>query len=89
MATRTKFKLNGSGIEDLLKGSAAEKACRPEAEKVLARAQASAPVVSGAYRDSLHIEEVDHPTRTVWQVVADAPHAMVVESDTGNLARSL
>ena len=85
----TKVKLNSRGIEQLLKGSAAEKACKPEAEKAAERAKASAPVASGAYRDSIHVEEVDHPTRTVWQVVADVPYAMVVEADTGNMARSL
>lgn len=87
MAAR--LKLNHSGIENLLKGSAADTACRPKAEAALARAQGSAPVKSGAYRASLHIVEVMHPTRKVFQIVADVDYAMLVEADTGNLARSL
>lgn len=81
--------LNHGGIAELLKGDAADGACKPEAEKALARARASAPVDSGAYRASLHLERVVHPTRAVWRVVADVEHAMLVEANTGNLARSL
>jgi hypothetical protein len=84
-----RVKINHRGIAELLKGSAAEKACRPEAEKALERAKAAAPVVSGDYQRSLHIEEVEHPTRKVWRVVADVAYAMKVEADHGTLGRSL
>lgn len=87
--TGFRLKLNRKGVEDLLKGSAAEDACRPKAEAAVGRARASAPVASGAYRASIHVEEVMHPTRKVFRVVADVPYALVVEADTGNLARSL
>jgi hypothetical protein len=50
--------------------------------------QGSAPVASGAYRDSLHIE-TDHTDRMVKRVVADVDYALVVEANTGNLARAL
>lgn len=62
---------------------------REKAEKVLSNAQSSAPVASGAYKDSLHIETVKHPTRLVTRVVADVPYALNVEANTGNLTRSL
>ena len=87
MATRVK--LNHSGMAELLKGSVADNACRPEAEKALARAQSSAPVKSGDYKASLHIEEVTHPSRKVYRVVAGVPYAMKVEADHGTMARSL
>lgn len=67
------------GVERVLDGLAHE--CEQ-------RAKASAPVDSGAYRDSIHIETV-HTDRMVKRVVADVPYAMAVEADTGNLARSL
>ena len=86
MAARVK--LNHFGMAELLKGAAAEAACRPVAEDVLSRAQGSAPVASGAYRDSLHIVE-DETDRKRFRVVSDVPYAMKVEADTGNLARSL
>lgn len=83
------FKLNSSGIQSYLDGGGGVEAMlEAKAQEVLARAQASAPVASGAYRDSLHVE-TDHTDRMVKRVVADAPHAMVVEANTGNLARSL
>lgn len=83
------FKLNGGGIQSYLDGDhGVEALLESKAQVALARAQASAPVASGAYRDSLHIE-TDHTDRMVKRVVADAPYAMVVEANTGTLARSL
>lgn len=89
MAQGVKVKLNSRGMEELLKGEAADGACRPIAEAGVERAQANAPVASGEYQASIHLEEVMHPTRKVFRVVADAPHAMAVEARTGNIARSL
>lgn len=83
------FKLNHGSIQSYLDGGGGVEAMlEAKAQEVLARAQASAPVASGAYRDSLHVE-TDRTDRMVKRVVADAPHAMVVEANTGNLARSL
>jgi hypothetical protein len=69
----------GHGVEAMLDA---------EAEERLARAKASAPVRSGTYRDELHIE-TDHTDRMVKRIVSSVPYALVVEADTGNLARSL
>jgi hypothetical protein len=59
------------------------------AEAVAAAARGGAPVESGDYQRSIHVEVVDHPSRVVAHVVADVPYAMVVEAATGNMARSL
>lgn len=86
---RTKVKLNGRGVQEYLDGKhGIEALLQDEAEERLERAKASAPVVTGSYRDSIHIE-TDHTDRMVKRVVADAPHALVVEANTGNMARSL
>lgn len=69
----------GGGVSGLLDARAAE---------VEARAKASAPVDTGAYRDSIHVE-TDHTDRMVKRVIADVDYAMVVEANTGNMARSL
>lgn len=83
------FKLNHGGIQSYLDGGGGVEALlEAKAQEVLARAQASAPVASGAYRESLHVE-TDRTDRMVKRVVADAPYALVVEANTGNLARSL
>ena len=86
---RTRVKINHAEIGRKLKGEWADKACRPEAEKALARQQATVPVDSGELRASLRINEVIHPTRKVIQVGSDLPYALPVEADTGFMSRSL
>ena len=84
-----RFKLNtGAPFEQILKSDEVRAFITERAERVLAAAQSSAPVASGTYRASLHIEQ-DTTDRAVARVVADVPYAMVVEADTGNLARAI
>lgn len=83
-----KFIFKGSGVDDVLNSNDARSMLTDKAEAVLSAAQASAPVATGAYQASIHVEQ-DSTDRAVTRVVADAPHAMVVESNTGNLARAL
>lgn len=86
---RTEVKLNHSAIQEYLDGEHGIEALLEErAQHALSAAQSSAPVASGAYRDSLHIE-TDHTDRMVKRVVADVDYALVVEANTGNLSRAL
>lgn len=81
--------INHRGIQEYLDGKhGVEAVLEREAQQSLDRAKASAPVRTGAYKDSLHIETV-HTDRMVKRVVADVDYARIVEADTGNLARSL
>ena len=57
--------------------------------RALSAAEASAPVESGAYKRSLRVERVEHPSRPVLRVVADVDYAMQVEAEHGTLSRSL
>lgn len=83
------FKLNHGGIQSYLDGDhGVEGLLEDEAQAVLGRAQSGAPVASGAYRDNIHII-TEHTDRMVKRVVADVDYALVVEADTGNMARSL
>lgn len=88
MATKTKVKMDSAGVSDLLSSDGVRSALTPHAQTVLAAAIASAPVASGRYRDSLHIVSAT-TDRAVERVVASAPHALLVESRTGNLARAM
>lgn len=89
MGAFSRFKLNHGGIQSYLDGDhGVSSLVRGEAAKVLAAAQAGAPVDSGAYQASLHLEET-RTDRLVVRVVADVDYAMIVEANTGNLARSL
>lgn len=83
------YKANPKYIPALLKSDRVVNGIlMPRAQRVLGAAKANAPVVTGRYKDSLHIEVVEHPTRVVVQVVADAPHAHLVEADHGVLSRA-
>lgn len=83
-----KFTFKGSGVEEILNSSDTRSLLTDKAESVLSAAQSSAPVSSGDYQRSLHLEQ-DSTDRAVVRVVADVPYAAVVEANTGNLARSL
>lgn len=86
---RTRIKLNGKGIQHYLDGGGGVEAMlQAEAEERADRARANAPVRDGGYRDSIHVE-TDRTDRMVKRVVADVPYAMVVEANTGTMARSL
>lgn len=86
MTNRTR--LNHGGMAELLKSAGVRAALTARQERTLARAKATAPVATGAYRDSLHIEQAT-TDRAVVRVVSDSAHALVVEANTGNLARAL
>lgn len=89
MASLSKLKINGAEVQAYLDGANGVSALLDSrAEEVLGRAQASAPVDTGAYRASLHIE-TDHTDRMVKRVVAGTDHAWVVEAKTGNLAKAI
>ena len=84
-----RFKLNHSGIQSYLDGGhGVSSLLHSKAQAVLSAAQGSAPVDSGDYQASLHIEE-DHTDRMVVRVVADVPYSHVVEADQGVLSRAL
>lgn len=83
-----KVKLNHAGIAQILKSDKVRDMLMPRAERVLAAAKTNAPVVTGTYKRSLHIEVVERPSRVVVQVVADAAHAHLVEAEHGVLSRA-
>lgn len=80
--------LNHSGMGALLRSSEVRSELTSRAESVLSAAQSSAPVASGEYRDSLHIEQAE-TDRAVVRVVAGTDHAWIVEANDGVLARAL
>lgn len=82
-------KLNHAEIDAWLKSPEMAAAMLAEAEPVLARAQAGAPVRTGEYRDSLRVWTEVHASRVVARVGSDSGHALAVEAATGNLVRAL
>lgn len=86
---RSTLRLNHSEVQSYLDGAhGVESMLEAAAQGALSAAVSSAPVASGDYQASLHIE-TDHTDRMVKRVVSDVDYAMVVEANTGNLARAL
>lgn len=85
---RPKVKMSSSGARELLRSAGVRALLREQGERVAARARASAPVQSGAYRDGITVQDAT-TDRAVVRVGSTAPHARVVEARTGNLARAL
>lgn len=85
----TRVTLNHGEVQSYLDGDhGVEAMLEARAQAALSAAQSSAPVKSGTYRDSLHIE-TDHTDRIVKRVVSDVDYALVVEANTGTLSRAL
>lgn len=85
---RTRVQLNHPGMAALLRSSGVAGEMHRRAESALGAAQAAAPVASGAYRASLHVEDVT-TDRAVSRVVADVPYALVLEARLRVLGRSI
>jgi len=83
--------LNSTGVESILSAPGVQDELNRRAEAVAAAARSTAPVVTGAYRDSIHVESgpspIDGRARAI--VTADVFYADFVEARTGNLARAL
>lgn len=80
--------IDSGDIGKILRSPQVEAKCEEVARRVLAEAQAIAPVKTGAYKQSLHIEKIPHAHRDTYAVVADVPYAVYVESEHGTLARA-
>lgn len=87
MSTEVKF--NNKYFDEILRTPPVQKAQREIAQRVLARAKATAPVKSGAYRDSLKIRVAQRGYRNAFLVEGTDEKTLLIESKTGNLARAL
>lgn len=78
-----------SALDELARGDGVRGVVTDAADTVADIARADAPVASGEYRDSIHVEVEQADEGVVATVVADVRHAMIVESREGTLARAL
>lgn len=84
-----RLKLNSRAIQALLDGGSGMREILMErAQRVLAKAEADAPVRTGTYKSRLAITE-DHTDRLALRVGSSAPHAHLVEATHGTMARAL
>jgi hypothetical protein len=88
-AGQTYVEFNDQFFDEIMKSAGVKQLTRQAAERVLAAAVSEAPVDTGAYRDGLGIEEVEHAHRTTVMVVGHDPKTMLIESKTQNLLKAL
>lgn len=83
------FEPNQAFFDTVLRSPPVEVLVDEAAERALAAAKASAPEVTGGYKQNLHIEHHESKYRRSARVVGDLDYSMTVESRTGNLARAV
>lgn len=81
-------KLKRGGMGKLLKSDEVREGLTTRAQRVLDKAYNDAPVDTGDYRDSLHIEQAT-TDRAVVRVVADDWKSAILEAEHGILSRAL
>jgi hypothetical protein len=86
---RARVELIDPGVEALLNDAGVTADLESRMGRALSAASSSAPVASGAYRDSLRLETLQHGNRSVVRLSSDVSYAMFVEANTGTLARAL
>lgn len=85
----TKVEFNNKYFDSVLRSAPVQQTQREVAQRVLARAKATAPVDSGAYRDGLKIRKAERGYRTAYLVEGTDPKTLLIEAKGGNLARAL
>lgn len=83
------FKSNSAGWRKVLRSDQAQAATNQVAERKAAVARSIARVDTGAYRDSIHVEEAPTNNRARSVVVADVPYALVLEAKDNTLGKAL
>lgn len=78
-----------SALDELARSAAVHALVTDAADTVRDIARNDAPVLTGRYRDSIHVEVQQARDGVVATVVADVRYAMFVESREGTLARAL
>lgn len=87
--TKVSVDFNPKFFDEILNSAGVKALTTLAANRALAYARASAPVKTGAYRDGLGLEEVRRAHRTTVMVVGHDPKTLLVEAQTGNLAKAL
>lgn len=76
-----------AGMDELARSPQIAAVVMKVAEKIAATARSTAPVDSGEYRGSIKTR-LKYQERAVGVVYSDDPKALVIEAQTGNLARA-
>ena len=85
---RAKVRLISPGMRSLLLDKGVADHLEELGSNVAAAARASAPVATGAYRDSITVVR-GRTDRATAHIITTVPYGPLIESKTGNLARAL
>ena len=83
------FRTNHAGWRRLAKGREGQAAADMGAYRVLANAKPIAPVLTGRYRDTLHVEQDDTGPTAQSTVGSPVPYATTIEAHNNVLGRAL
>ena len=88
-AGQVRVDFNEAVFDQILNSAGVQALCAQKANAALAIAKARAPVDTGGYQAGLSVATVRHEHRTTHMVVGHDPKTLLIESQTGNLARAL
>ena len=80
---------NDDFFDAILRSPPVEGLVKEKAEQMLAEAKRIAPEDTGEYKQSLHIETVEHEHRKTYLVVSDDEDALLHESNFHTLTKAL
>lgn len=86
---QTTIVFNQKYFDAIMRSSGVQSLEREAAERVLARAKATAPYDTGDYQRGLRIRRAERKYRTAFLVEGTDWKTLLVEAKTGNLARAL
>lgn len=89
MTGTTEVTFNQKYLDTVMRSAPVEAFVRAKAEEVLATAQATAPVRTGAYRNGLTVAKHQAHYRDAYRVEGTDKKTLLIEAKTGNLARAL
>lgn len=85
---RAKVRLNRPGMAALLRSAGVAQEMERRAQRVADLARGLAPVVTGEYHDSIHVE-LAVTDRVVGRVVSRVPYALYLEARRRPLGRAI
>lgn len=86
---RVEVTFNQRFFDEIMRSAGVQSLQKQVADRVLARAKATAPYNTGDYRDGLRIRKAERRYRTAYLVEGTDRKTLLVEAKTGNLARAL
>jgi hypothetical protein len=83
------MQFNERAFDEILNSAGVDRLVKSVADDIAAKARATAPVDSGAYRAGIVVTRKHSAPRPVYLIVGRDWKTLIIESQTGNLVRAL